>query len=67
MPKRKKAFTILAFPIAIFLWIIGWSLYSTRSSGKKPLKPIQPKSKPLEQTDLTFIVPPLEHQEVENS
>jgi hypothetical protein len=67
MPKRKKAFIILAFPIAIFLWIIGWGLYSIGSSKKEPVKPLKPRAKPLDHGDLTFIVPPLEHQEVENN
>jgi len=38
MPKRKRLFVLLAMPIAVFLWCIGWSFYVVGAKRKK-LKP----------------------------
>ena len=34
MRKRNKSALLLVFPIAVFVWFIGWILYWTGSMGK---------------------------------
>jgi len=54
MPKRKRALMLLAMPLAVFLWFIGWTLYWV-GARKKKLKPEPVKKK--ESVTLTVILP----------
>jgi hypothetical protein len=50
MPKRNKVALLFVLPIAVFIWFIGWSLYSIGSKRKIAT----PSTKPL--NGLTFAV-----------
>ena len=60
MARRNRALSIMAMPIAILLFFIGWSLYWT---GFKK-EPRRNKVKLPGQKELAFIVPTLEQQHV---
>jgi hypothetical protein len=51
MPRRNRVVLLLIFPIAVFIWFIGWSLYwiGSREEGAKP-------TKTLDQKELIFTV-----------
>ena len=44
MRKRKRIYVLLAMPVAVFLWLIGWSLYwiGARKEKSKP-EPVKHK------------------------
>jgi hypothetical protein len=44
IPKRKSIFVLLAMPVAVFLWYIGWGLYWI-AAEKEKLKPEAAKQK----------------------
>ena len=58
MPRRKRARSIMAMPIAILLFFIGWSLYWIGSKKE----PRRHKVKLPSQKELDFIVPTPEQQ-----
>jgi len=54
MPKRKRALMLLAMPLAVFLWFIGWALYWV-GAKKEKLKTEPVKKK--ESVTLTVLLP----------
>jgi hypothetical protein len=52
MPKRNKAIAIIMMPLAIFLWVIGWSLFQAGSKKEPRRQQVEPPIK----KELTFIV-----------
>ena len=54
MPKRNRIFLLLAMPVAVFLWCIGWALYWI-GAKKEKLKPAPVKK--AENVTLTVLVP----------
>ena len=54
IPKRKSIFVLLAMPVAVFLWLIGWALYWI-GAKKEKLKPA-PVNK-TENVTLTVVLP----------
>jgi len=50
MRKRNKSALLLVFPIAVFVWFVGWILYWTGSMEKAP------KLSKAADSELTFAV-----------
>jgi hypothetical protein len=53
MRKRNRAALLLVLPIAVFIWFIGWSLYSIGSKRKIAT----PSAKPLNGLTLAVLMP----------
>ena len=54
MPKRNKVSALLAMPVAVFLWCVGWGLYWI-GARKKKVKPALAKQK--ENVTLAVLLP----------
>ena len=51
MRRRNRFITFLALPLAVFLWVIGWSLSWIGSRERK----VEPRKKPTRK-ELSFVV-----------
>jgi hypothetical protein len=57
MPKRNKVISRLVLPLAIFLWLIGWSLLmlGSKMETKRNMALLHPKSS--REKEVTLIMP----------